>query len=404
MTKSQAGLVTHRCARQAQHNVRKQENDQMASNTYADKLAAGMDVYDANGDKVGTIDEVYDASDAGRSPSGGGYLRVPTGFLGLGREHHIPFSAIRNVEGDRINLNVSRDELDTLGYDQGPTDVDDVDTDVVRTDTEQRTTTTAMETDAARQAGGATRETDAARRTGEERRRLQLREEELIPRKRTVQTGEVRLQTEVVSEQRTVEVPVTREEVYVERHAVDRRPAEQPISDRGETIEVPVTEEEVTVEKRPVVYEEVEVGKRTTQETESVDATVRREELRVEDQGQALRGAGAGSTTTGGTRAAASGTVSSGAGTTPTTADWAAAMPAYRRRWEQQYGTSGGRWDDVEPAYQYGYGLRDQSQYRGRSWSEIEPDVRRDWSRTHPDTPWDRAGQAIRDAWERATD
>ncbi len=361
----------------------------MATN-YADQLANDMDVYDANGDKVGTVDEVYDVSgNAGRSASGGGYLRVPTGFLGLGREHHIPFSAIRNVEGDRINLKVSRDELDNLGYDQAPSDADDLGTTAAGTDAERRTTTTATQTDAARPVGGATRDTSEARATGEERR-LQLREEELIPRKRTVQKGEVRLQTNVVEEQRTVEVPVTREEVYVERHPVDRRAAERPISDQGETIAVPVTEEEVTVEKRPVVYEEVEVGKRATQETESVDATVRREELRVDDQGQAVQGAGA--------------STSASSSATPTTGTWAREMPAYRQRWQQRYGTSGGRWEDVEPAYQYGYGLRDQSQYRGKRWSEIEPDVQRDWARTHPNTPWDRASQAIRDTWERATD
>jgi uncharacterized protein (TIGR02271 family) len=364
---------------------------------YANQLTDGMDVYDANDDKIGTVDEVYDtrgsggaAVGSGSSASGGGYLRVPTGFLGLGREHHIPFSAIRSVEGDRIYLRVGKDELDNLGYDQAPIAAAD-------TTTTGPTTTTTRETDVARPASGVARpagevvddtERTRAARADDERRRLQLREEELIPRKRSVQTGEVRVQTDVVSEQRTVEVPVTREEVYVERHAVDRRPSDRPISDRGETIEVPVSEEEVTVEKRAVVYEEVDVGKRSVQETESVDATVRREELRVEDQGDVLRGTGA-------TGSAASGT--------PTTGAWASAMPAYRSRWEQQYGTSGGRWEDVEPAYQYGYGLRDQPQYRGKNWADIEPDVQRDWSRTHPNTPWDRARQGIRDAWDRAS-
>src|SRR5438045_578121 len=106
-----------------------------------------MDVYDANGDKVGTVDEVYDAHGemagtgaATRSASGGGYLRVPTGFLGLGREHHIPFSAVQNVEGDRIYLKIGRDELDRLGYDQPPIDADD--DDELATD-DRRTTTTA---------------------------------------------------------------------------------------------------------------------------------------------------------------------------------------------------------------------------------------------------------------------
>jgi uncharacterized protein (TIGR02271 family) len=87
-------------------------------------------------------------------------------------------------------------------------------------------------------------------------RKLQLREEELIARKQSVETGRVGVRTEVISEQRTIDVPVTREEVTIERHAVDRRPADRPIAER-ETISIPVHEEEVTLEKKAVVYEEV---------------------------------------------------------------------------------------------------------------------------------------------------
>ncbi|MBV9577909.1 MAG: PRC and DUF2382 domain-containing protein [Chloroflexi bacterium] len=357
----------------------------MATN-YADQVADGMDVYDVNGEKIGTVEDVYDADESGgrTSASGGGYLRVPTGFLGLGREHHIPFGAIRSVEDDRITLSVPRDDLDSRGYGETPTTIEDEPADYV---SGQRSTGTNVPTSTTRTvASGEMRDegaTDAAARgsrTEPQSRRLQLREEELIPRKRRVETGEVRLQTDVVQEQRTVEVPVTHEEVYVERHPVDRRPSDTPIGDRGETIEVPVHEEEVTVEKRPVVYEEVAVGTRTTQETESVDATVRREELRVDDQNNLLEGTGARSTS-----------------------NWTSAMPAYRSRWQQQYGSSGGRWEDVEPSYEYGYGLRDQDRYRGKSWSDIEPDVQRDWARTHPNTPWARASQGVRDAWEKTT-
>ncbi len=258
------------------------------SRNYSEQIADGMDVYDTSGDKIGTVSEVYDATQrGGTSGSGGGYLRVPTGFLGLGREHHIPFSAIRSVEDDHIYLGVSRDELDNLGYDESPTAIED-DRDVPDQPTGTTQPVRSRDVVAEEVTPSDARQPAAA----DERRRLQLREEELIPRKRTVQTGEVRLETEVVEEQRTVEVPVTREEVYVERHAVDRRPAERPISEQGETITVPVSEDEVTVEKRAVVYEEVEVGKRAVQETESVDATVRREEVRVDDQGNLLEGAG----------------------------------------------------------------------------------------------------------------
>jgi len=351
----------------------------MATN-YGDRVTDGMDVYDVSGEKIGTVEDVYDTTQAkGRSSSGGGYLRVPTGFLGLGREHHIPFSAIRSIKGDQIHLRASKDELDELGYGESPTSADDEQAEYV---------------DGERDIGSPASSTAAAHRSSEQQR-LQLREEELIPRKRTVQTGEVRLQTDVVEERRTVEVPVTREEVYLERRPIERRPSDRPISEKGETIEVPVMEEDVTVEKRPVVYEEVEVGTRAIQETESVDATVRREELRIEDKNNVLEESG---------RTTASSSLTRTTASTSTNAGWPAVKSGYRSRWQQRYGNQGGRWEDVEPAYQYGYGLREQPQYRGRSWSDIEPDVQRDWTRTHPTTPWERARLGIRDAWDNATD
>lgn len=106
---------------------------------------------------------------------------------------------------------------------------------------------------------------------------VQLREEEVTARKEMTERGRVEIGKNVVTESRSVEVPVTREEVYVDRRSVDRRPSDSPISDSGGSIEVPVREEQVSFEKRPVVYEEVSVGKRVEQDTERVDTTVRRE-------------------------------------------------------------------------------------------------------------------------------
>ncbi|MCA1644079.1 MAG: YsnF/AvaK domain-containing protein [Chloroflexi bacterium] len=125
----------------------------------------------------------------------------------------------------------------------------------------------------------------AARPSGAGQDTLQLREEELVANKQNVETGQVQVGKNVVSEERTLDVPVTREEVSVERHPVDRRPSDGPIHDRGESIDVPVHEERVDVDKRAVVYEEVEVGKRQVQDTEQVSGTVRREEARVDNEG-----------------------------------------------------------------------------------------------------------------------
>lgn len=114
---------------------------------------------------------------------------------------------------------------------------------------------------------------------------MHLREEELRARKDTVETGRVSIGKEVVSEQRSMDVPVSRDEVLIERHPVDRAPSDEPIGEGAGTMNVPVYEEQVDVQKRPVVYEEVGIGKRAVQDTQHVSAEVRREEARIENEG-----------------------------------------------------------------------------------------------------------------------
>ncbi|HKH82857.1 MAG TPA: YsnF/AvaK domain-containing protein, partial [Gemmatimonadales bacterium] len=126
---------------------------------------------------------------------------------------------------------------------------------------------------------------------------VELREEELRVEKERVQAGEVRLRKEVVSEERTIDVPVTREEVVIERRPAARggREAGGTI-DEGEEIRIPLMEEEIHVEKTPVVREEVNLRKQQVQDTEHVSETVRREEARIEQTGDAHLRAGKGST------------------------------------------------------------------------------------------------------------
>ena len=123
-----------------------------------------------------------------------------------------------------------------------------------------------------------------ASRTAEGAERIEVREEELQAHKELVEAGEVRVRKEVVTEHRTLEVPVQREEVVIERHAPTGEPGASDIRP-GEEIRIPVRKEQVTVEKQPVVKEEVTVGKRVVQGTEQVGGEVRREEVRVEREG-----------------------------------------------------------------------------------------------------------------------
>src|ERR687884_16581 len=123
---------------------------------FKDQVRDGMDVFDADNQKVGTVADTAE-----------GYLRVPTGFLGMGKEQYIPFSAIRSVNGEAIHLSVTKDRLDEFGSEQTPMEADG---DYDGTTVERTTTTTT--------AHG----TPAEPREGiDEKQTLELREEELSP-------------------------------------------------------------------------------------------------------------------------------------------------------------------------------------------------------------------------------
>jgi uncharacterized protein (TIGR02271 family) len=116
-------------------------------------------------------------------------------------------------------------------------------------------------------------------------RTLEAREEEVRVRKRPVQTGEAEIRKEVRTEQRSIDVPVRKEELVIERHAVGRHPASGPVGE-NERVRIPLSEEQVDVEKRTVATEEVTVGKRLREDEEHIDATVRKEDIKVDKRGR----------------------------------------------------------------------------------------------------------------------
>jgi uncharacterized protein (TIGR02271 family) len=122
--------------------------------------------------------------------------------------------------------------------------------------------------------------------TSAENQTIELREERLKVDKQPVETGEVRLRKEVITEHQTIDVPVTREEVVIERHPVAGGQTTTSGINAGEEIRIPVREEKVRVEKQAVVKEEVSLGKRKVTDTHTVDENVRREELRVDKTGK----------------------------------------------------------------------------------------------------------------------
>ncbi len=113
--------------------------------------------------------------------------------------------------------------------------------------------------------------------------RVQLFGEVLRVHKERISRGEVRVRKDVVTENQTIEVPVTREELVLERVAVaPNTPASSANIGRSQEIRVPLSEDSVRVEKQPVVREEVMVGKREVSDVARVGDQVRHEELRVD--------------------------------------------------------------------------------------------------------------------------
>ena len=115
----------------------------------------------------------------------------------------------------------------------------------------------------------------------EDELRVQRSEEELRAGVREREAGSVNVRKRVRTDRERIEVPTRHEEVSVERVPVSGGATEVQIGD--DEVSIPVTEEEVVVQKRAVAKEEIRVRKDVVREEQVVEEDVRREEVEVED-------------------------------------------------------------------------------------------------------------------------
>ena len=155
-------------------------------------------------------------------------------------------------------------------------------------------------------------------RLGGGNRVVPIREERLQINKQVVQTGEVIIRKRVITENKTFTIPVTREEVTIERLPAQGSPVAATdstmtrdttlvgnrdngadvdtsnIVDGGEMlnnsgmIRILVREEQVMLNKQTVVVEEIVVRKQQIQETQQISDTVKHEEVHVEHTGNII--------------------------------------------------------------------------------------------------------------------
>lgn len=113
-------------------------------------------------------------------------------------------------------------------------------------------------------------------------------EERLNVQKDKVQTGEARLRKYVVTDTETVEVPVTREEVRVERTPISADEAANykgSIDEGGQEASVTLSEERVSVNKETVPVEKVSLNKEQITETERHTEELRKEQIDTDVDG-----------------------------------------------------------------------------------------------------------------------
>lgn len=109
--------------------------------------------------------------------------------------------------------------------------------------------------------------------------KFQLREERLDISKEIVQTAEVNFHKESFTEEKTFIVPVTREELVIEKRFLPEG--------KMEIIRIPIKDERVEIVKHPVALEDVTYHIEEFQENKSINEILKKEKLKVQTEGSA---------------------------------------------------------------------------------------------------------------------
>jgi uncharacterized protein (TIGR02271 family) len=258
---------------------------------------AGSDAYGSDGSKIGSVGQVYLDDQTGQPA----WVTVNTGLFGT-NESFIPLSQA-SFSGDRLTVpydknkvkgapnvaadgHLSPDEERELYAYYG---VGYTDTDHDTTTTGYDTTTTGYDTDTRTEGhdtSGPT--TDDAMTLSEERVNVGTQRRE---------AGRARLRKYVVTENVTQTVPVTREEVVVEREPItdaNRANATSGPDISEEEHEVVLHEETPVVEKTVEPVERVRLGTQQTTEQQTVTEEVRKERIDTDTTGTTGTGTGTG--------------------------------------------------------------------------------------------------------------
>ncbi len=255
-------------------------------------------VLDSQGRKIGKVGTVY-LSDETRNPE---WVTVRTGMLGH-KESFVPLQGA-HMENDGIHVQVSKDQVSNAPSTDTDSDLSGeesaelyrhYDMPAPRAAMPEESTGTAEGTGTAAGTTAGTapgetgwQETESTRERSREGEESMVRSEERM-RAGTdeVESGRVRLRKYVVTEEQQMKVPVSHEEVRVEREPITEEDrAEAATGELGaEEQEVTLHSEQPHVEKESVPVEKVRLDKERVSEEETVSGEVRKEQFDIDEEG-----------------------------------------------------------------------------------------------------------------------
>ena len=245
----------------------------------------GATAYDNSGEKIGRIGQLYTDDETGEAT----WVTVSTGLFGLSES----FAPLQGAEFDGADIRLKTDK-ETVK--KAPR----IDKDQHLDPDEERQLYRHYGFSGVGAVGGRgdvgdVRERSEAYgdRTGTHRdsdaeHAMTLSEERLAAGKESVEVGRARLRKYTTTHTEKVDVPVTKEQLVVERTPASGDATKAPISDSGEQVEeITLREERPVVQKETVPVEDVRVGKERVTDTEQVSAEVRKEHADVDiDKGR----------------------------------------------------------------------------------------------------------------------
>ncbi|WIX77823.1 PRC and DUF2382 domain-containing protein [Amycolatopsis carbonis] len=268
-------------------------------------------VVDPDGNKIGKVGNVY-LADATREPE---WITVKTGLFGS-KESFVPLSGA-NVDNDGIHVNVAKDQvseaprIDADGHLSSTESADlyrhyglpmprtapdanagrgKQDTAAGRGKQDMTTGRGKMDTAAGRGTQGSAMARDGRSRT-EGRTDAGTRGEEMIRSEERlhvgteqVETGHVRLRKYVVTEEQQVTVPVSHEEVRLEREPITDARGGTGGAELGEQEQdVVLHAEKPVISKETVPVERARLNTETVTEEQTVKGEVRKEQFDLQD-------------------------------------------------------------------------------------------------------------------------